>query len=433
MYAIVSNSASWGEGPTTANRGGGFAECRDCRGALTAVALVPRLLYLGRLAIWVKAKGLMSAIREKLMRAGVFVGLLFVALSSAVGQVGPAPSQPPIPAPSEAKKSDAKKSESSKSDDAKSETAKADEKKSDTGKKSDAGKQADEKKPDPVRDWIYTIRSWSLPGFLAWLRDHGFNIVLILLLSSVILWLANRFHQRLVVFLAGGRGTAAEQENRARTLVGVMHNALRTVVIAIAVIMLLAEIGVNIGALLGGVAVAGLAVAFGAQSLIKDYFTGFLILLEQQYMIGDVVKVSGNNFSGLTGRVEQITLRVTVLRDVEGAVHFIPHGQITVVSNLTHGWSQAVFDVKVECAEHVERVRDLFFELAAELRKDPTYGPMILNDPEMLGVDSLGDNNFTVRFTLKTLPLKRWEVKREMLRRIKEKFQELKIKVSVPA
>jgi moderate conductance mechanosensitive channel len=375
----------------------------------------------------------MSTIRANSMRAAVFIGVLLVAFSSAVAQVRPPAPQLPIPAPSEAKKSEGEKNAAGKLDEAKSETAKADEKNSDTGKKSVTGTRADEKKPDLVRDWIYTIRSWSLPGFLAWLRDHGFNIVLILVLSSAILWLANRFHKRLVVFLAGGRGTAAEQENRARTLVGVMHNALRTVVIATAVMMMLDEIGLSIGALLGGVAVVGLAVAFGAQSLIKDYFTGFLVLLEQQYMIGDVVKISGNNFSGVTGQVEQITLRVTVLRDVEGAVHFIPHGQITVVSNLTHGWSQAVFDVKVECAEHVERVRDLFFELAAELRTDSTYGPMILNDPEMLGVDSLSDNNFTVKFTLKTLPLKRWEVKREMLRRIKEKFQVLTIKVSVPA
>jgi small conductance mechanosensitive channel len=365
-------------------------------------------------------------------RVGVLVALLLASLSVAVAQVGPVPPQPPIPATAEGKKSDEAKAETKRSDDEKASPAKADEKKSDATQKSDAGKKTNEIKPDPVREWIYTIRGWSLPGFLRWLREHGFNVILILLLATVILGLANRFHKRLVIFLAGGRGTAVEQENRARTLVGVMHNALRTVVVAMAVMMLLEEIGVSIGALLGGVAVAGLAVAFGAQSLIKDYFTGFLLLLEQQYMIGDVVKISGNNFSGLTGQVEQITLRVTMLRDVEGAVHFIPHGQITVVSNLTHGWSQAVFDVKVECEEHVERVRSLFFESASEMRRDPTYGPMILNDPEMLGVDSLGENNFTVRFTLKTLPLKRWEVKRELLRRIKDKFQELKIKVSVP-
>jgi small conductance mechanosensitive channel len=249
------------------------------------------------------------------------------------------------------------------------------------------------------------------------------------------LWLANRLHKRLVTILAGNatRGTVAEQENRARTLVGVLHNALRTAVIAIAAITLLEEIGVKVSALLGGVAVAGLAVAFGAQSLIKDYFTGFLVLLEQQYMIGDVVKLSGSNFSGITGQVEQITLRITVLRDLDGTVHFVPHGQITVVSNLTHGWSQAVFDLHVTRSEHIERVRDLFFELARELRSDPTFGPMILNDADMLGVDSLGDSTFTIRFVLKTLPLKRWEVKRELLHRIKDKFQKQDIKVSVPA
>jgi moderate conductance mechanosensitive channel len=174
--------------------------------------------------------------------------------------------------------------------------------------------------------------------------------------------------------------------------------------------------------------VAGLAVAFGAQSLIKDYFTGFLVLLEQQYMIGDIVKIGA-----ISGQVEKITLRLTVLRDPEGSVHFIPHGQINVVSNLTHEWSQAMFDLNVSASEHAERVRDLFFELAGEMRKDPTFGPMILNDPEMLGVDSLGDATFTVKFALRTQPLKRWQVKRELLRRIKERFQREQIKVSVPA
>src|SRR5205085_8279414 len=122
-----------------------------------------------------------------------------------------------------------------------------------------------------------------------------------------------RLHKRMVALSAGHapRGNTVEQESRARTLVGVLHNALRTTVIVVATIMVLQEIGVPIGPLLGSVAVVGLAVAFGAQSLIKDYFTGFLVLLEQQYMIGDVVKISG-----ITGHVEQITLRLTVLRDV---------------------------------------------------------------------------------------------------------------------
>jgi small conductance mechanosensitive channel len=174
-------------------------------------------------------------------------------------------------------------------------------------------------------------------------------------------------------------------------------------------------------------------VAFGAQSLVKDYFAGFLVLLEQQYIIGDVVKVSGSNFSGLTGQVEQISLRVTTLRDIDGAAHFISHGQISVVTNLTHGWSQAVIDLQVANSEPLERVQKEFCSLASALREDAKYGPMILNDAEMLGVDSLGDAAYTVKFVLKTLPIKRWEVKRELLRRIKQRFDELKIKVIVPA
>jgi moderate conductance mechanosensitive channel len=371
-----------------------------------------------------------------------FYLLLLIAASLALSppanaQIGPAPPQPPIPARSEAKKTESdaaavEKSGDQKSDEKKKAATKADENTTDAAKNAE-GAKTDQTKQEPVRAVTDWLRRWSLPGFIAWLHDHAIPIVIILLVATGILSLANRLHKRLVRFLAGGRGTAAEQENRARTVVGVMHNALRTTVIALACILLLEEVGVNIGPLLGGVAVVGLAVAFGTQQLIKDYFTGFLVLLEQQYMIGDVIKVSGNNFSGLTGQVEQITLRVTSLRDLDGTMHFIAHGQITVVSNLTHGWSQAVFDLQVPCGEHVDRVRDLFLELATAMRSDAKYGPMILNDPQMLGVESLADATFSVKFVLKTLPLKRWEIKRELLRRIKEKFQELGVKVTVPA
>jgi small conductance mechanosensitive channel len=274
------------------------------------------------------------------------------------------------------------------------------------------------------------LRSLSLADVSRWLAEHGFPVAVILVAMFVTLWIANRLHQRLVTLIAsyGERGTRAEQENRARTVVGVLHNALRTAVYTIGLLMILDQVGVKTGTLLGGVAVAGLAVAFGTQSLIKDYFTGFLVLLEQQYMIGDVIKIGT-----ITGQVERITLRLTVLRDLDGAVHFIPHGQITVVSNLTHGWSQAVFDLNVPTAEHVERVRNLFRELAAGLRSDPNYGSMLLGEPVMLGVDALGDATFTLKFYIRTLPSKRWEVKRELLRRIKERFQKENIKVSVPA
>jgi moderate conductance mechanosensitive channel len=293
--------------------------------------------------------------------------------------------------------------------------------------KTDAPASSAENVHEPLRE---ALANWSLARFLDWIREHGLSILVIVLAMTAVLWLANQLPKRLVPLLirSARRGSAAERENRARTLAGVLSNTLRTATIVLGLVMILEEIGLKIGPLLGGVAIVGLAVAFGAQSLIKDYFTGFLVLLEQQYMIGDVVKIGA-----ITGQVEQITLRLTMLRDLEGAAHFIPHGQINLVSNLTHGWSQALFDLTVPNFESVERIRDLFFELARELRSDSTYGPMIVNDPEMLGVDSLGEATYTIKFVLRTLPLKRWEVKRELLRRLKDRFQHEQIKVTVPA
>lgn len=354
----------------------------------------------------------------------IVLSVSLCAAADVAAQVGPAPPLLPMPAQEPEKKKDDNEKSSERTDSA---AAKAE-------VKADAKVKA-APKADPVKEAVDKLRSWSLPGFIVWLRQHGPSVVIILAVMTGILWLANLLHGRVVKLLASAanRGSTFEQENRARTLVGVMHNTLRTSVYALAGITILEEVGVPVGPLLGGVAVFGIAVAFGAQSLVKDFFTGFLVLLEQQYMIGDVVKISGNNFSGLTGQVEQISLRVTTLRDLEGAAHFISHGQITVVSNLTHGWSQAVFDLQVANSEPLERVQKEFCKLAGDLREDAKYGAMILNDAEMLGVDSLGDTTFIVKFVLKTLPLKRWEVKRELLRRIKQRFEELKIKVIIPA
>jgi small-conductance mechanosensitive channel len=380
----------------------------------------------------------MIKISQKNRPLMVTIAGTILAVSAVNAQVGPAPPSPPIPAVSAFKAADNRAGDAG--DDAKQEKKSVEA--ADTSAKSDGqgtgkngGKAGPDKKKDPVNTAVSWIQSWSFAKFVSWLQEHGLSIVIVLVVMTGILWIANLLHRRLVRLLAGysNRGSQYEQENRARTLVGVMHNSLRTAVIAVGCLTILEEIGVPVGPLLGSVAVVGVAVAFGAQSLVKDYFTGFLVLLEQQYIIGDVVKISGNNFSGLTGQVEQITLRVTILRDIEGAAHFIPHGQMTVVSNLTHGWSQAVFDMSVACEEHVDRVREEFFALAGALREDPMYGPMVLNDPEMLGVDSLGDTTFSVKFALRTLPLKRWEVRREMLRRIKERFDALKIRVKVPA
>jgi small conductance mechanosensitive channel len=144
-------------------------------------------------------------------------------------------------------------------------------------------------------------------------------------------------------------------------------------------------------------------------------------------MVNDVIKIGD-----ISGQVERISLRTTVLRDLEGRVHFVPHGQITSTTNMTHGWSRAVFDIGVAYKEDVNRVMDVLVELGKQLRRDPEFGPLILEDPVMLGVDSLADSAVVLKFFLKTRPLRQWPVKRELLRRIKVAFDELGIEIPYP-
>jgi small conductance mechanosensitive channel len=193
------------------------------------------------------------------------------------------------------------------------------------------------------------------------------------------------------------------------------------------VVMLLDEAGIPIIPLMGGAAVLGLAVAFGAQNLIKDYFSGFMMLMEDQYGVNDVVRIGSTS-----GLVEKITLRITVLRDIEGVRHFIPHGSITNVSNMTHTWSRAMFDIPVAYGEDLDRAMSVLMDLAHEIRNDPIFGQHIIEDPEMLGVNEFDSSAIVIRFLIKTRPLKQWLVKREMLRRIKNRFDQAGIVIPFP-
>jgi small conductance mechanosensitive channel len=263
-----------------------------------------------------------------------------------------------------------------------------------------------------------------------WLLHHGPRLLLIGLGMFVFHRLSRAFSRRVVKLMSQGtskRGTHQDRENRAQTLVGVFKSALSMLILGGGSLMMLDEVGIPIVPLMGGAAVLGLAVAFGAQNLIKDYFSGFMVLLEDQYGINDVVKIGD-----VSGMVEHISLRTTVLRDLEGVVHFIPHGNITTVSNQTHGWSRALFDVGIDYKEDIDRVMKVLLEIGRDLRRDPAFGPLILDDPEMLGVDNLADSSVILKFFLKTRPLQQWTVKREMLRRIKKRFDELGIEIPYP-
>ena len=263
---------------------------------------------------------------------------------------------------------------------------------------------------------------------LKWLVAKGPKLLAILIAAFTIHFLVNLLTGRIVALLAGkeGDGRKKDREKRASTLVGVFHNTSVVINYVGATLATLDVAGLPIAPLLGGAAVVGLAVAFASQNLIKDYFCGFIILLEDQYSVNDVIRIGG-----ITGMVERVTLRLTVLRDLE-AVHFIPHGEISSVSNLTHKWSRAVLDVGVAYGEDIDHVMEVLLALGKEMRTDPVFGPMILEDMEMLGLDSFGDSAIMVKFFIKTKPLKQWSVRRELNRRIKNKFDELGIEIPFP-
>lgn len=268
---------------------------------------------------------------------------------------------------------------------------------------------------------------WHPQNVVRWLRDRGLRIAGIALAMAALLWIVRRAQRYMIRVMSSGRGSREELENRARTLVAVFNNAATIAILGGGVLMVLTELGMSIGPLLGGAAVIGLAVGLGAQNLIRDFFSGFMILLENQYGLNDVVRI--NNLAGL---VENITLRITVLRDVDGAVHFIPNGQINTVTNMTHGWSRAVFDIGISYNSDVDRAMSVLVEIGREMRREPAYHELILDDPEMLGVDALSESAVVIRFVMRTRPLKQWMVKREMLRRIKKRFDEVGIEIPFP-
>lgn len=216
------------------------------------------------------------------------------------------------------------------------------------------------------------------------------------------------------------------REQRAQTLGSLFTNVVLIVVVTITLLTVL-SVFINITPLLASVSVVGLAISFGAQSLVKDVISGTFILLEGQFGIGDVVRMGDT-----AGMVEKMTLRSTVLRDLHGVVHTIPNGEITRVSNLTKTWSRAVIDVSVAYGEDVDVVIDTLRKLSTEFEQDPEWGMLLIEPPEVLGVENLADSGVVVRMAAKTLPLKQWEVARELRRRIKKRFDADGIEIPYP-
>ncbi|UCE19357.1 MAG: mechanosensitive ion channel family protein [Gemmatimonadota bacterium] len=259
-----------------------------------------------------------------------------------------------------------------------------------------------------------------------WFLSSGLKIILIAFVTLIIIKVVSLFTSRLTE-LFSKRRVDEESKKRAATLSSVIKNLLIVVILVIALITVLGEIGIEIGPILAAAGIVGLAVGFGAQSLVKDVINGFFILLEDQIREGDIVQIAGKG-----GLVERVTLKMTVLRDLAGTVHFIPNGHIDVVSNMTKGYSRYIFDVGVAYRENVDEVIDVMKEVDEDLRNDPDYKDDILEPIEILGLDKFDNSAVIIRARTMTKPSKQWRVGREFNRRLKRVFDERNIEIPFP-
>jgi moderate conductance mechanosensitive channel len=264
------------------------------------------------------------------------------------------------------------------------------------------------------------LSTWSYEKGLPLLA----TIVLCYALVRITALLVTRFEHEL------NRGTsldALERAKRARTLGSVINKVVTIALSSVAILMVLTAFGLNIAPVLTGAGILGLAVGFGAQTLVRDIISGFFLILEDQVRVGDVAAINGTG-----GLVEAINLRTIVLRDAEGTVHVFPNGAIQTLANRSKDFSYYVIDVAISYREDPDRVAAVLKQIGAEMQADAAYAPWILDPVEVQGVDSFGDWSVIVKMRIKTVPLKQWEVGREFRKRLRRRFDQEGIQIPFP-
>jgi small conductance mechanosensitive channel len=284
-----------------------------------------------------------------------------------------------------------------------------------------------------------------------WLIATPLAIVGILVLGVVLRWLLFRVINRITAQAALGtvptllpqalsRGRTSEaveersmialarREQRVNTMGSLLKSITTGVVFAIVAFMVIDRVGYNIAPLIASAGIVGVALGFGAQSLVKDFLSGMFMIMEDQYGVGDVVSLDAE----VSGTVEAVGLRVTRLRDVNGTVWYMPNGSITRVGNMSQNWARTVLDINVAYTENLDRVRAVLAEIAHLMWEDPEYSDKILEEPEVWGVERLDPDRIVVRVVLKTAPLEQWEVARAMRELVVERFEQLGIEIPLP-
>lgn len=267
-----------------------------------------------------------------------------------------------------------------------------------------------------------------LSTIAAWTFASGLRILLIFIIAYALVRTVGLLVKRFEIELNRGTGLdALERVKRARTLGSVVNKAASVLIVTIAVVMVMKELHLDIGPVLTSAGIVGVALGFGAQTLVRDIISGFFLILEDQIRVGDVAAING-----VGGLVEELNLRTIVLRDIEGAVHVFPNGAITTLANKSKDFSYYVMDLGISYREDPDRVAAVLRKIGQELQSDPSFGPFILAPIEVLGIEAFAEWAVQLKVRIKTVPLKQWDVGRELRRRIKKGFDAEGIEIPFP-
>ena len=260
---------------------------------------------------------------------------------------------------------------------------------------------------------------WGLK-LITWLLTHGIRILIIILVAYVINYLSKKFIEKIikVTVTADRHQSELAERKREETLIKIFAWCIRVLLILVVMMLILNEMGLSIGPLLAGAGILGLAVGFGGQYLIRDFFTGFFMILENQYRIGDAVSLDSTS-----GIVEDISLRMTTLRDLDGTVHYVPHGDIKRVANQSMDFARINLNVRVAYQSSLEKVIEVINKTGTELASDPVWKEFITKTPAFLRVDDFLDSGISLKILGETVPLRQWEVTGELRKRIMIAFE----------
>lgn len=287
---------------------------------------------------------------------------------------------------------------------------------------------------NPISGYLLPPETANLPALLRdWREDamtflhHDLPKLLLVMVGAFVLIRLLRAITRRIASLQEKKLPSGIRTGQVRTLAGVITSVGIFIILFVAALQALSILGLNLGPLLASAGIAGLAIGFGAQTLVKDVINGFFILLEDQFNLGDVIRIAG-----VKGTVEAMSLRRTMLRDDDGTLHLVPNSEIQIVSNMTRDWAQVALRVTVAYNEPSDRIVKLLRKIGDEVRSDPAYANDMVSEVEVPGIDRLGNGEAEYLVLVKTRPNKQYPVSRELRRRIKESFHENQIQAGAP-